>query len=85
MDDLKDRKTKLEITIKQQENRSNVPKIKEEHVKDLFLMFRGFVKERNMLECKKFIYYSVEKVIVYKDHVEVIFDVAFTILMDYEA
>lgn len=48
-------------------------------------MFRGFVKERNMLECKKFIQNSVEKVIVYKDHVEVIFDVAFTILMDYEA
>lgn len=53
MDDLKDRKTKLEVTLKEKENRSQAPKITEELVKNLFSMFRGFVTERNMPEYKK--------------------------------
>lgn len=48
-------------------------------------MFKGFVTERNIPECKKFIQNYVDKVIVYKDHVEVIFNVVFNILKDYEA
>ena len=48
----------------------------------LFSMFRGFVKDRNMPECKKFIQNYVDKVVVYKDHVEVTFNVVFTILKD---
>ncbi|WP_259472735.1 hypothetical protein [Clostridium estertheticum] len=42
---LKERKIKLEVTLKEQESRSRAPKITEEQVKGLFLMFRGFVKE----------------------------------------
>ncbi|MCB2354714.1 hypothetical protein [Clostridium estertheticum] len=38
-----------------------------------------------MPECKKFIQNYVDKVIIFKDHVEVIFNVVFTILKDYEA
>ncbi|MCM0648434.1 recombinase family protein [Clostridium swellfunianum] len=85
MDELKERKTKLEVSVKEQESRSQAPKIMEEQVKQLFSMFRGFVMERNIPECKKFIQNYVEKVIVYKDHVEVIFNVVFNILKDYEA
>jgi site-specific DNA recombinase len=36
-------------------------------------MFREFVAERNIPEIKKFIGNYVAKVIVYKDHVEVVF------------
>ncbi|MBU3144634.1 hypothetical protein [Clostridium sp. CF012] len=48
-------------------------------------MFRGVVTERNIPECKKFIQNYVDKVIIFKDHVEVIFNVVFTILKEYEA
>lgn len=85
MDDLKDKKVKLEVAIKEQESRSQAPKIAEEQVKQLFSMFREFVTQRNIPECKKFIQNYVDKVIVYKDHVEVIFNVVFNILKDYEA
>jgi len=46
-------------------------------------MLRGFVKERSLSKCKKFIQNYVDKVIVYKDHVE-IFNVVFTMLKDYD-
>jgi site-specific DNA recombinase len=36
-------------------------------------MFRGYIKERNVPEIRKFIGSYIEKVIVYKDHVEVVF------------
>ncbi|MGV8980546.1 recombinase family protein [Clostridium sp.] len=85
MDGLKDRKIKLEVILKEQESRSLAPKITEEQVKNLFSMFRDFVTERNMPECKKFIQNYVDKVIIYKGHVEVIFNVVFSILKDYEA
>ncbi|MPM73915.1 hypothetical protein SDC9_120900 [bioreactor metagenome] len=85
MNTLKDRKAKLEVTLKEQETRSQAPKVTEEQVKQLFSMFKEFVSERNIPECKKFIQNYVEKVIVYKDHVEVIFNVVFNILKDYEA
>lgn len=58
--------------------------ITEEQVKNLFSMFRGFVKERNMPECKKSIQNYVDKVTVYKDRVEVTFNVVFTMLKDYD-
>lgn len=85
MESLKERKTKLEINLKEQQCKNQVPKVTEEQVKKLFSMFRDFVKERNIPECKKFIQNYVEKVIVYKDHIEVIFNVAFNFLKDYEA
>lgn len=85
MNDLKNKKVKLEVAIKEQESRSQAPKIAEEQVKQLFSMFREVVTQRNIPECKKFIQNYVDKVIVYKDHVEVIFNVVFNILKDYEA
>lgn len=42
-------------------------------------MFKQFVTEKNIPECKKFINSYVNKVIVYKDHLEVTFKVAFSL------
>ena len=44
----------------------------------MFSMFKQFVSEKNIPECKKFIDSYVEKVIVYSDHLEVTFKVAFS-------
>ena len=42
-------------------------------VRGLFKNFRKFIAEKNVFEVRKFIGSYVEKVIVYKDHVEVVF------------
>jgi site-specific DNA recombinase len=85
MEELSDRKTSLELKLKEQEIRSQATCITEEQVRNLFSMFRGFVKERNIPECKKFIHNYVDRVIVYKDRVEVIFSVVFSVLKEQEA
>ncbi|WP_243130273.1 hypothetical protein [Paraclostridium sordellii] len=43
----------------------------------MFSRFKEFVLKRNIPECKKFIGDYIKEVIVYKDHVEVIFNVVF--------
>lgn len=75
MNELTDKKSKLEAKLKEQESKSKVPKITVEQVKNLFSMFREFVKKRNIPECKKFIQNYVNKVI---------FSVVFNILKDYK-
>ncbi|WP_166505160.1 hypothetical protein [Romboutsia hominis] len=44
----------------------------------MFGKFKGFIFIRNLPECKKFISDYVTAVIVYRDHVEVIFNVVFS-------
>ena len=44
----------------------------------MFGKFKDFVLTRNLPECKKFISDYVKEVIVYRDHVEVIFNVVFS-------
>ncbi|WP_286316697.1 hypothetical protein [Romboutsia ilealis] len=44
----------------------------------MFSKFKEFVLTRNLPECKKFISDYVKEVIVYRDHVEVIFNVVFS-------
>jgi len=85
MDELVDRKTSLEAQINEQEARRKVTRISEEQVRKLFSMFRSFVEERNIPECKKFIHNYVDKVVVYKDRVEVIFNVVFSVMKKQEA
>jgi site-specific DNA recombinase len=85
MEELSDRKASLETKLKENEVRSHGLQVTEEQVRNLFSMFRGFVKERNIPECKKFINNYVDKVIVYKDRVEVIFSVVFSVLKEQEA
>ena len=41
-------------------------------------MFKQFVTEKNIPECKKFIQSYVEKVVVYQGHLEVTFKMAFS-------
>ena len=48
----------------------------------MFSRFKGFVLERNIPECKKFIGDYIKEVIVYKDHVEVVFNVVFSFVYD---
>lgn len=54
----------------------------EEQVKKLFGMFKDFVGNKNLPDCKKFIQNYVQRVTVYKDHVEVIFNVVFNFVVN---
>ena len=52
--------------------------ITEDQIRSMFSKFKEFVLTRNLPECKKFISDYVKEVVVYKDHVEVIFNVVFS-------
>ena len=56
--------------------------ITEEQIKTIFSQFREFVMERNIPECKKFIGDYIKQVIIYKDYIEVIFNVVFSFVDD---
>lgn len=48
------------------------PVINEDTLRQMLSMFRYFVTQKNIPECKKFIQSFVDKIIVFKDHVEVV-------------
>ena len=52
--------------------------VTEDQIRMMFGKFKEFVLTRNLPECKKFIGDYIKEVIVYKDHVEVIFNVVFS-------
>ena len=52
--------------------------ITEDQIRNMFGRFKEFVLTRNLPECKKFISDYVKEVVVYRDHVEVIFNVVFS-------
>ena len=52
--------------------------ITEDQIRSMFGKFKDFVLTRNLPECKKFISDYVKEVVVYRDHVEVIFNVVFS-------
>ena len=52
--------------------------ITEEQIRSMFSKFKEFVLTRNLPECKKFISDYVKEVIVYRDRIEVIFNVVFS-------
>lgn len=54
----------------------------EDQIRSKFSKFKEFVLTRNSPECKKFISDYVKEVIVYRDHVEVIFNVVFSFVDD---
>lgn len=54
--------------------------ITEDQIRAMFSQFRQFVKERNIPECKKFIGNYIKEVIIYKDYIEVIFNVVFSFI-----
>lgn len=52
----------------------------EDQIRSMFSRFKEFVLERNIPECKKFIGDYINEVIIYKDHVEVVFNVVFSFI-----
>ncbi|EIW19597.1 MULTISPECIES: recombinase family protein [Pelosinus] len=70
---LEQQKAAIEITIMERNRKQPKDIVTEDMVRSLFTMFRQFVAEKNILEVKKFISNYIEKVIIYRDHVEVVF------------
>lgn len=52
--------------------------VTEDQIRSMFSRFKSFVLERNIPECKKFIGDYIKEVIVYRDHIEVVFNVVFS-------
>ena len=78
MEELKRRKTEIEFKLSEIESREVSKVITEADVRTLLSDFSGYVISRNIPECKKFIRDFVKEVVVYKDHIEVTFNVAFS-------
>ncbi|UZP04722.1 recombinase family protein [Clostridium botulinum] len=79
MDELKERKAELEFKQVQIKSSELEQRITEDDVKGLLNNFSGYVISRNIPECKKFIHNFVKEVIVFKEHIEVIFNVSFSL------
>ena len=79
MTELEEEKQLLGISIQQLSIRDTAVEITEENLRNMFKMFKQFVTEKNIPECKKFIQSYVQKVVVYQDHLEVTFKVAFSL------
>lgn len=80
MDELKKRKVDIEFKLLEIEAKDINQMVTEADVRNLLRDFSGYVISRNVPECKKFIRDFVKEVIVYKEHVEVIFNVSFSLL-----
>lgn len=52
--------------------------VTEDQIRSMFSKFKEFELDRNIPECKKFIGDYIKEVIIYKDHVEVVFNVVFS-------
>ena len=78
MTELEEEKQVLGIVIQHLSIRDTAVEITGENLRNMFKMFKQFVTEKNIPECKKFIQSYVEKVVVYQDHLEVTFKVAFS-------
>ena len=78
MEDLKKRKTEFEFKLSEIESREVSKVITEADVRTLLSDFSGYVMSINIPECKKFIRDFIKEVVVYKDHIEVTFNVAFS-------
>ena len=81
LDELEQVKLNLEVKINELSIESNGVKsvnITEDQIRSMFGRVKEFVLNRNLPECKKFISDYVKEVIVYRDHIEVIFNVVFS-------
>ena len=58
----------------------SVTKVTEKDIRGLLAGFREYVVTKNIPECKNFIHNFVKEVIVYKTHVEVVFNVGFNFI-----
>lgn len=81
LDELEQVKLNLDLKIDELSIESNSVEsvnITEEQIRSMFGKFKEFVLTRNLPECKKFISDYVKEVVVYRDHIEVIFNVVFS-------
>ena len=81
LDELEQVKLNLDLKINELSIESNGVEsvnITEEQIRSMFSKFKEFVLTRNLPECKKFISDYVKEVVVYRDHIEVIFNVVFS-------
>lgn len=77
MEELKERKVYLEGKLVDIEARQSVSKVTEEDIRGLLTGFKEYVVTKNIPECKNFIQDFIKEVVVYKTHVEVVFNVGF--------
>lgn len=84
MGELKERKSELEFKQAQLKSDAITQIVTEEDVRKLLNNFSGYVISRNIPECKKFIQDFVKEVVVYKEHIEVIFNVSFSLVKNNE-
>lgn len=75
MSALEQEKALLETKLREIETSNPSTKIDEAMLKQMIGMFQQFVREKNVPECKKFIQAFVQRVDVFKEHVEVTFKV----------
>lgn len=80
MSELKQRKIDLEFKLNELESKEITQIVTEEDIRSQLNNFSGYVISRNIPECKKSIQDFVKEVIVYKEHIEVIFNVSFSLL-----
>ena len=81
LDELEKVKLNLELKINELSVESDYVvsvDITEDQIRSMFGKFKDFVLTRNLPECKKFIGDYIKEVIVYKDHIEVVFNVVFS-------
>ena len=81
LDELEQVKLNLDLKINELSIESNGVEsvdITEDQIRSMFGKFKEFVLTRNLPECKKFISDYVKEVVVYRDHIEVIFNVVFS-------
>ena len=81
LDELEQVKLNLDLKINELSIESNSVEsvdITEDQIRNMFGRFKEFVLTRNLPECKKFISDYVKEVVVYRYHVEVIFNVVFS-------
>lgn len=81
LDELEQVKLNLEVKINElsiESNASESINITEDQIRSMFGSVKEFVLTRNLPQCKKFISDYVKEVIVYRDHIEVIFNVVFS-------
>lgn len=81
LDELEKVKLNLELKINELSVESDdvvSVDITEDQIRSMFGKFKDFVLTRNLPECKEFIGDYIKEVIVYKDHIEVVFNVVFS-------
>ena len=84
MSKLEDEKTKAEVYIKELQNKHPKIEITEDIIKKVISSFQTSIKEKNIVECKKFIQHYVDKVLVFSDRVEVVYRIDISLLKGIE-